>query len=179
MASKRLREVGRPICILVAGPNGAGKTTFAEDFLEDEVGVLRFVNADLIASGLSPIRPRLAAIEAARLFLSEIDRVAEARLSFAFESTLSGRRHASRLTRWKRAGYEIQIVFLKLDSPELALGRIAARVRQGGHDIPRKDVLRRFDRSWRNFIDLYRPLADRWSVYDNSSERPKLIEQSS
>ena len=179
MASKRLRRVGRPNCVLVAGPNGAGKTTFAAEFLEKEIGVVRFVNADLIASGLSPLRPRLAAIEAARLFLSEIDRLAEEGLSFAFESTLSGRSHAARLANWKRAGYEIQIVFLKLDSPELALGRVAARVRQGGHDIARKDVLRRFDRSWRNFIDLYRPLADRWSVYDNSSEQPQLIEQSS
>ena len=177
--AKRPLPRRRPKCVLVAGPNGAGKTTFAADFLEKEVGVVRFVNADLIASGLSPLRPGLAAIEAARLFLSEIDRLAKERLDFAFESTLSGRRHAARLMAWKQAGYEINIVFLKLDSPELALGRIAARVRQGGHDIPRNDVLRRFHRSWRNFVDLYQPLADTWSVYDNSSERPQLIEESS
>jgi predicted ABC-type ATPase len=140
--------------------------------------VLHFINADLIANGLSPIRPELAAIAAARLLLAEIDRLAEARLDFAFESTLSGRRHATRLRAWKHAGYEIEILFLRLDSPELALRRIAARVRQGGHDIAQKDVVRRFRRSWLNFVNVYRPLADRWAVYDNSSERPKLVERS-
>ena len=105
--AKRPLPRRRPKCVLVAGPNGAGKTTFAADFLEKEIGVVRFVNADLIASGLSPLRPGLVAIEAARLFLSEIDRLAKERLDFAFESTLSGRRHAARLMAWKQAGYEI------------------------------------------------------------------------
>lgn len=168
----------KPTCVVIAGPNGAGKTTFARRFLPSEASVLNFVNADLIAAGLSPIRPELAAIEAARLFLAEIDRLAQARADFAFESTLAGRKHASRLRAWKRAGYEIQIIFLKLDSPELALRRIAARVRQGGHDIPHRDVLRRFQRSWHNFLGTYRGLADSWSIYDNSSEQPQLIEQS-
>ena len=139
---------------------------------------MHFVNADLIASGLSPLRPQLASVEAARLFLAEIDRLAGARLDFAFESTLSGRKHASRLRAWKREDYEIQIVFLTLASPELALRRIAARILQGGHDIPHADVLRRFQRSWDNFVGIYRPLADRWSIYDNSSEQPRLLEQS-
>ena len=106
--------------------------------------MVHFVNADLIASGLSPLRPEVAAVAAGPLFLKELDRLAKARLDFAFESTLSGLVYLSRLKRWKAAGY-------RLPSARLALRRIAARVRQGGHNVPRADVLRRFTRSWNNF----------------------------
>src|SRR5207244_3234779 len=105
-----------------------------------------FVNADLIASGLSPLRPELAALAAGRLFLKELDRLAKARLDFAFESTLSGLVYLNRLKRWKAAGYRIELIYLRLSSPRLALRRIAARVKQGGHNVPRADVLRRFTR---------------------------------
>lgn len=77
----------------------------------------------------------------------------------------------------KRDGYVLEIVYLKISSSQLALRRIAARVKQGGHNVPRADVLRRFDRSWNNFRDLYRPLADKWSVYDNSGATPELLER--
>jgi predicted ABC-type ATPase len=126
----------KPFCIVIAGPNGAGKTTFARDFLPKDASVIHFVNADLIAGGLSPLRPELAALAAGRLFLTELDRLAKARLDFAFESTLSGLVHLGRLKRWKAAGYRIEIVYLRLPSPRLALRRIAARVRQGGHNVP-------------------------------------------
>ena len=168
----------RPRCIVIAGPNGAGKTTFAREFLPKDVGVMHFVNADLIASGLSPLRPESAAIAAGKLFLAELDRMARSGESFAFESTLSGLVYASRLKKWKAAGYRIEIVYLKIDSPQLALRRIAARVRHGGHNVPRGDVLRRFVRSWTNFVGIYCALADAWSVYDNSQSRPLLMEQS-
>jgi predicted ABC-type ATPase len=131
----------------------------------------------LIASGLSPLRPELAALAAGRLFLKELDRFAKTRADFAFESTLSGLTYLGRLNRWKAAGYRIEIVYLRLRSPQLALRRIAARVRQGGHCVPRADVLRRFDRSWINFEKRYRLLADTWSVYDNSGETPRLTKQ--
>jgi predicted ABC-type ATPase len=166
-----------PLCIVIAGPNGAGKTTFAREFLPKDARVVRFVNTDLIASGLSPLRPELAALAAGRLFLKELDRLTRARLDFAFESTLSGLSYLGRLKRWKASGYRIEIVYLRLRSPRLALRRIAARVRQGGHDVPRADVLRRFDRSWVNFEKRYRLLADTWSVYDNSGKTPQLTEQ--
>ena len=166
-----------PRCIIIAGPNGAGKTTFAREFLLREAGVIHFVNADLIAGGLSPLRPELAARQAGRLVLIELTRLAKARKDFAFESTLSGRTYLRLLSRWKAAGYQIDIVFLSLSSAQLALQRIAARVRQGGHDIPRADVLRRFQRSWGNFHTLYRPLAHTWSVYDNSDNAPRLLEE--
>ena len=139
--------------------------------------MVHFVNADLIASGLSPLRPEVAAVAAGRLFLKELDRLAKARLDFAFESTLSGLVYLSRLKRWKAAGYRIEIVYLRLSSPRLALRRIAARVRQGGHNVPRADVLRRFNRSWNNFEKFYRLLADAWSVYDNSGRNPRILER--
>jgi predicted ABC-type ATPase len=168
-----------PRCIIIAGPNGAGKTTFAREFLSREAGVVHFVNPDLIAGGLSPLRPELAALAAGRLFLRELDRLAKAKNDFAFESTLSGLTYLGRrLKRWKAAGYQIQIVYLRISSPQVALRRIAGRVKQGGHNVPRRDVLRRYARSWTNFDKHYRLLADTWSVYDNSGSRPKLLERS-
>lgn len=173
----RGRRAVPPRCIVIAGPNGAGKTTFAREFLPREAGVVHFVNADLIAGGLSPLRPELAARRAGRLVLMELTRLAKDRKDFAFESTLSGRTYLRVLSRWKTAGYRIEMVFLSLPSAQLALQRIAARVRQGGHNVPRADVLRRFDRSWNNFCTLYRPLAHTWAVYDNSGETPQLLEE--
>jgi predicted ABC-type ATPase len=166
-----------PRCIVIAGPNGAGKTTFAREYLPHAAGVVHFVNADLIAAGLSPFQPALVALSAGRLLLRELDRLVATRTAFAFESTLSGRSYVSRLRRWREAGYRIEFVFLRLASPQLALRRIAARVRQGGHDGPKPDVLRRFDRGWSNFQTVYRPLADAWAVYDNSGLRPMLVEK--
>ena len=171
------RTVRSPLCIVIAGPNGAGKTTFAKQFLPKDAGILHFVNADLIANGLSPLRPELAAVASARLVLGELDRLARARANFAFESTLSGKTYAVRIKRWKADGYRIEMIFLQLPSPRLALRRIAARVKQGGHNVPRVDVLRRFSRSWRNFQTVYQPLADAWAVYDNSGGIPRLLEQ--
>lgn len=167
-----------PRCIVIAGPNGAGKTTFAREFLAQEAGVVHFVNPDLIASGLSPLRPELAAIAAGRIFLRELDRLARSDSDFAFESTLSGLTYVNRLKRWKAAGRRIEIVYLRISSPELGLRRIAARVKQGGHNVPRQDVVRRFSRSWRNFARHYRLLADAWSVYDNSGKTARRVERS-
>ena len=165
------------LCIVIAGPNGAGKTTFAKEYLPKDIGVVHFVNADLIASGLSPIRPELAALAAGRLVLRELDRLASERRDFAFESTLAGRIYVSRIKLWKAAGYHIEIVYLRLSSPRLALRRIAARVKLGGHNVPRADVLRRFGRSWRNFTKTYQVLANSWMVYDNSGDEPRLVEK--
>lgn len=170
------KQPAKPTCIIIAGPNGAGKTTFAREFLSKGIGIEHFVNADLIASGLSPLKPELAAISAGRTMLEEIDRLAHRKVNFAFESTLSGRSLAVRVRALKESGYRIEIAFLKLRSSTLALRRIAARVRQGGHNVDRADVLRRFDRSWTNFATIYRPLADKWWVYDNSGFA-KLLEQ--
>jgi predicted ABC-type ATPase len=174
MAKARKRNA--PRCLLIAGPNGAGKTTFAREYLPNDARVLNFVNADLIATGLSPLRPELAAVAGARLMLKEIGRLVDASADFAFESTLSGLAYVHRLEDMKRRGYHIEIIYLRLASTRLAVRRIAARVQQGGHSVPTVDVIRRFSRSWQNFQMAYRPLADAWAVYENSSRKPELIE---
>lgn len=176
MSARQTSKLKPPRCIIIAGPNGAGKTTFAREFLPKHAGIVHFVNMDLLAAGLSPLRPEMAALAAGKLFLKELDRLARARVSFAFESTLSGLTYLARLKRWKAAGYRIEIVFLKLHLPELALRRIAMRVKQGGHHVARADVLRRFDRGWKNFENFYKPLADSWELYDNSEKEFQLVE---
>lgn len=170
------RKKVAPRCLIIAGPNGAGKTTFAREYLPDDARIINFVNADLIASGLSPLKPELAAIAAGRLMLGQIERLVEARTDFAFESTLSGLGYVARLRHMRQHGYHIEIIYLRIASPSLAIRRIASRVRQGGHDVPKSDVRRRFTRSWENFDMRYRALADAWAVYDNSTRPPKLIE---
>lgn len=169
----------QPQCIVIAGPNGAGKPTFAREYLPKDARVIHFVNADLIAGGLSPLRPDLAALAAGRLFLGELDRLAKLKQNFAFETTLSGQVYLNRLKRWKDAGYRVEILFLRLSSPQIAIRRVATRVRQGGHDVSTPEIIRRFERGWDNFVKLYRPLANGWAVYDNSGIAPVLIEQSS
>jgi len=154
----------RPRCIVVAGPNGAGKTTFAKEYLPRVAKVIHFVNADLIAGGLSPLKPELAAIAAARVVLREIDRLAANKANFAFETTLSGLTYLRRINNWKQTGCRIEIVYLRLDSVDLAMRRIAARVLQGGHDVAKRDVVRRFKRGWDNFESIYRPMAESWAI---------------
>ncbi|MCO6482927.1 MAG: zeta toxin family protein [Flavobacteriales bacterium] len=170
------RGAGQPRCLIIAGPNGAGKTTFAKKFLTPDKGILHFVNADLIASGLSPLHPELAGRAAGRLLLAELDRLTSERRSFALESTLSGMTYVERLRQFRKLGYLVEMVFLKLDSPDLALKRVAYRVKQGGHSVPPEDVKRRFAHGWPNFVKHYRPLADAWAVYDNSGSNPILLE---
>jgi len=127
----------QPRCVIIAGPNGSGKTTLAREYLPKVAGVIQFVNADLIAQGLSPLDPPYAALAGGRPLLREISRLAAANADFAFESTLSGLTYAHQLRAWKMRGYIIEIAYLRLQSPQLALRRIAARVRQGRHDVPR------------------------------------------
>lgn len=165
-----------PQCIIIPGPNGAGRTTFAKQFLAQEVNIIRFVNADLIAAGLSPLCPEMAQIAAGRLFLSEVKRLAQEKVDFAFETTMSGTTYLRFLKKWKAEGYFIKIIYLRVNSPELSLERIATRVSQGGHNVPKEAVLRRFDRSWNNFVNFYRELADKWDVYENSSNLFQLLE---
>lgn len=173
----RRPEWGGP-CFAVAASRRRRKTTFAREFLPKDAGVLHFVNADLIAAGLSPLYPPAAQIAAARIFMEELDRLAAARADFAFETTLSGRTYLERLRCWRADGYRIELVFLKLGNVELALRRVALRVKQGGHHVPEVDVKRRFIRGWRNFVSVYRSAVDAWSVYDNEQSVPVLIEES-
>jgi predicted ABC-type ATPase len=111
------------------------------------------------------------------VLLRELDRLVAAKADFAFETTLSGLRYASRMQAWKAVGYSIEINFIRVPSPELALRRVGSRVKQGGHNVTKTDVLRRYKRGWTNFLEVYRPLADHWTVYDNSEATPRLLER--
>src|SRR3989338_3941801 len=168
-------EKKNPQLYIIAGPNGAGKTTFAKKFLPQYASCTNFVNADLIAGGLSPFSPRSAAIKAGRLLLGEIHNLAEKKLDFAFETTLSGKTHTSFLREQKAKGYSIRLFFLWIPSVELAICRIKDRVASGGHDVEDADVRRRFSRSISNLFNLYRSLLDSWYLFDNSTDIPRLI----
>ena len=167
-----------PAIIIIAGPNGAGKTTFAREFLPHEASCLTFINADLIAQGLSPFRPEEAAVRAARLMLEMIAECVKRCESFAIETTLSGRTYARMIPRWKQAGYQVTLFFLQLPNEDLAVARVADRVAQGGHDIPEAVIRRRFHAGITNFHELYKPLVDGWKLYDNSGEGPILVNSS-
>lgn len=168
----------QPKIIIIGGPNGAGKTTFAREFLPHEAGCPVFVNADLIAAGLSPFAPERAAIQAGRLMLDAIAQHVARRESFAFETTLSGRAYARQIPQWRQLGYHVELFFLSLPSADVAVQRVAERVRQGGHDIPEATIRRRFDSGARLFPDVYQPLVDQWVLYDNSGDEPLLMDWS-
>lgn len=161
-----------PRVIIIAGPNGAGKTTFAREFLPKEAGLPVFINADLIAAGLSPFNPDIAAIQAGRIMLTEIAEKAAKRESFAFETTLSGHSYARHIAKWRKAGYRVELFFLSLDTPETAIARVEARVEQGGHNVPEETIRRRFASGIENFHRIYKPLVDTWMHYDNSGNEP-------
>lgn len=159
----------RPKVVVIAGPNGAGKSTAAPYLLKQALGILEFVNADQIAVGLSAYSPETVSFEAGRIMLRRLRELAAGNVNFAFESTLSSRTFARFLTGCKAQGYTVQIFYVALPSPELAVNRVALRVKMGGHNIPQADIERRFQRSLHNLYSLYLPLADRWTVLDNAS----------
>lgn len=160
---------------IIAGPNGAGKTTFASEFLPDFVKCKEFLNADLIAAGLSPFSPESQNLRAGRLLLERIGELASQRADFGFETTLSGRTYAKLLSEMKSDGYKIILFYLWLPQVDLALARVANRIKQGGHSVPPDDIRRRYTAGLRNFFRLYRPILDDWWIYDASRLPPQLI----
>jgi predicted ABC-type ATPase len=159
-------------CYIIAGPNGAGKTTFAMDLLPEEAKCKHYINADLIAKGLSPFAPEMAALQAGRLMLLEIDKCVKANTSFAFETTLSGLSYSRKIKTWKSLGYKVILYYFSLPAAEMAIERVKLRVSQGGHNIPEKDIRRRFERSINNFDQVYKQLADLWVLFDTSGLEP-------
>ena len=162
--------------IIIAGPNGAGKTTFARSFLPQEAQCQRFINADLIAAGLSPFAPEAAALKAGRLMLAEIDDGVRKGESFAFETTLAGLAYLGRIRQWRAAGYHVSLFFLRLPNAETAVARVAERVLQGGHHIPEVVIRRRFAAGLRNFENAYKTAVDAWADFDNVGAEPMLIQ---
>lgn len=162
--------------VIIAGPNGAGKTTFARAFLPEEAQCPRFINADLIAAGFSPFAPEAVAVKAGRLMLQEMADFVARRESFAFESTLAGKAYLRHIQDWRRASYHISLFFLSVATVEIAVERVAQRVRQGGHDVPESVIRRRFTVGRLNFENQYRAAVDSWALYDNSGEEPTLLE---
>lgn len=165
-------------CYIIAGPNGAGKTTFAKEFLPIEAECLNFINADLIAEGLAPFKPEKLAIKAGKLMIKQIYECIKKEQSFAFETTLSGKTYINKILKWKKLGYEIIIYFLKIPSVDFAIERVKYRVLNGGHNIPKNDIIRRYNRSWDNFNKFYKNLADSWIVFDTSQSNPVMISKS-
>ncbi len=156
-----------PVLYIIGGCNGAGKTTLSRKLLP-KLGVKRFLNADEIAKGLSPLDPTLVAFKAGRLLLEEVEVLLNAKTSFAIESTLSGKTYVSLIRRAKELGYEFVLHYLTIHSSAQAIQRVRLRVGLGGHHVPDEDVERRFERSQRHFLEDYLPLADAWHLWDNS-----------
>lgn len=165
-----------PLVVVIAGPNGAGKSTMAPRLLQQALAVTEFVNADTIATGLSAFRPESVAIAAGRVMLTRLRALADARADFAFETTLASRSFAPWLARLRASGYRVHLAFLSLPDADLAVARVAERVRQGGHDVPEVVIRRRFTAGLRNFFAVYRSIADTWQMFDNTTPgAPRLV----
>lgn len=165
-----------PQVVIIAGPNGAGKSMLAPSLLRDTLDLREYVNADPIALGLSGFDPSSVAFKAGRVMVNRLHDLAEQKKSFAFETTLATRSYAGWIEKLRHQDYNFQLIFLYLQSAHLAVQRVRERVQSGGHDVPEAVVIRRYARGLNNFRSIYKPLADVWSVYDNSgSSQPTLI----
>lgn len=162
-------------CWIIAGPNGAGKTTFALEYLPQVAGCTHFINADLIAAGLSPLAPERELMAASRLFLQEIEERIEAREDFAFETTLAGRTYLRLVERLRADGWRVELIYLALPSVEMSKLRVAERVAHGGHNIPVEDIERRFPRSLNHLLNDFSHRADSCTCFMNDGESPVLV----
>ena len=159
-----------PRVIVLGGPNGAGKTSSSRTLLAETLGIMAFVNADVIAQGLSGFAPESVAWEASRIMLERLHVLAERREDFALETTLAARSYYSWLKNLRETGYRLHLCYFWLASADLAVARVAARIQSGGHTIPEPTIRTRYHRSLSNLFSLYLPLADSWSIYDNTGE---------
>ena len=164
-----------PNVFILAGPNGVGKTTYARRFLAREMKVMEFLNADLIAAGISPFAPEKAAFDAGRLMHQRLRDLVAQRKDFSFETTLSGRAYLRLVREFRAAGYRIRLDFLWVPSLSITRDRVRERVAKGGHNIPDDIQQRRFHLGIRHLATLYRPLLDHWRLLDNIGPKPHLI----
>ncbi|MEE9368340.1 MAG: zeta toxin family protein [Pontiella sp.] len=165
----------QPTCYVIAGPNGAGKTTFALRYLPELTGCKNFINADLIADGLSPLDPSSVQLEAGKTLLREIQSNVERRVDFSFETTLSGRSYVRLLKELRSTGWKIILFYLWIPSAEFSRLRVQQRVETGGHDIPEEAIMRRYKRTISNFLNMFVPLCAEVVCYDNSNLKPIFV----
>jgi predicted ABC-type ATPase len=164
-----------PTLYIIAGPNGVGKTTFANRYLPDEARQLEFVNADLIAKGLSPFDPDSVSIEAGKIALKRMRELIAHKIGFTWETTMSGRTAAGWLREARDAGYVLKAYFLWVRHPETTIGRIHQRVTEGGHNIPEETSRRRFFKTIQNFFEIYRPVMHSWKLFQNEFPGTRLV----
>jgi len=167
-----------PIIHIIAGPNGAGKTTFAEQYLPGLAECSEFLNADLIAAGLSPYSPERQNLRAGALMLERMRELVADRVTFSFETTLAGRGYRRMIPEWRRAGYLVRLYFLYLPHVQFAADRVRNRVRQGGHDIPEDVIRRRYRRGLGNFFESYCSIVNGWQLYNSATNPPQPIAES-
>lgn len=160
---------------VIAGPNGAGKSTFVENYLNRYIDCDEFLNADLIARGLSPFAPERQTLRASEIFLQRLDELESGKTSFALETTLAGRGYRRRIPRWKELGFRVNLFFIWLPSEEMAIHRVASRVAQGGHNIAIPDIRRRYDRGLRNLTTIYLPIVDEAWVLNGAVTPPEVV----
>jgi predicted ABC-type ATPase len=165
-----------PTLIIIAGPNGAGKTTFAKEYLSAEDRRFEFVNADEIARTREGPRGHVSSdVEAARIMLGRIDELVEADADFTLETTLANLSYAQKIPAWRKRGYLVSLVYLRLDSVEDSVARVRKRVAAGGHGIPEGTIRRRFGKSANYFETIYRPIVDEWYIWESRQGAFALI----
>lgn len=165
----------KPRLYIIAGCNGAGKTTASMTVLPEVLNCREFVNADEIAKGLSPFKPEEVAIEAGKLMLQRIDVLLRQRVTFAIETTLATRSYKKLVEKAQSLGYTVILLFFWLPSPEMAVERVAMRVASGGHNIPKDVIHRRYWLGLQNLFDIFAPIVDYWSLYDNSLNQEPIV----
>lgn len=170
-----MSTLSKPICWIIAGPNGAGKTTFALNHLPEIADCQNFINADLIAAGISPLDPESKLRQASRIFISEIENCVRAKSNFGFETTLAGRGYLRLVRRLQADGWRVELIYLALPSVEMSQFRVQERVAHGGHNIPLADINRRFPRSLQNLLTEFSMMADRTLCFMNTGEVPEPV----
>jgi len=157
-----------PNLYIIAGCNGAGKTTASGTIFPEVLNCKEFVNADNIAAGISPYNVEGVAFEAGRIMLMRINELMDAGADFAFETTLSTLSYVSLVKKARKLNYKVTLIFIWLSSPEIAMQRVKERVDNGGHNIPRDIIVRRYFRGIKNLFNLFMPICDVWILADNS-----------
>lgn len=160
---------------IISGCNGAGKTTVSYSVLPKLLDCKQFVNADEIAKGLSPFCPESVAIQAGKLMLLRIEELLASDETFSIETTLATRSYSELVKRAQEKGYKVTLLYFWLNSPELAVERVARRVSEGGHNIPKDVIYRRYEKGLKNLFNIFIPIVDSWMIVDNGVEPREII----